>query len=141
MILKMKIKFTRQILKGQLNSGFLLVGLGILLIIAHLIFGDFKQISLKSLGVGQIGAGIFMILFYFKQKTKQYLTIKDGKLVKHSFIPKKIKLEDIQSIQQFAGDYIIKGNNKEIVIDTSAIAPESLLTLRNELQKLGFLKK
>ena len=131
----MKIKYTDQILKGQLNSGLLLIGLGILLIIAYLIFGDFEQISLKSLGVGQIGAGIFMILFYFNQKTKQYLTIKDGKLVKHSFIPKKIKLKDIQSIQQFAGDYIIKGNNKEIVIDTQIVDRDSLQDLKNVLKQ------
>ena len=65
------------------------------------------------------------------------MTIKNGILTKNSLIPKKIKLNEIKRIKKFAGDYKLKTNGSEFVIDTQIIDPSSLAELNAELEKLN----
>jgi len=50
---------------------------------------------------------------------------------------KKINLNDIKQIKNFAGDYIIKSEKDELTINTQIIDPNSLTELRTELDKLN----
>lgn len=70
------------------------------------------------------------MLHYFKNKN-QYLTIKDGELIKNTLFPKRIKLSEIKSVKEFAGDIKLITKNNELVIDSQIIDPNSLVNLRN----------
>ena len=56
------------------------------------------------------------LFIYFYQKSKGYLSIKDGMIKKHDLSFQKIAIGDIRSIRYFAGDYILKGNGKQMTI-------------------------
>ncbi len=49
-----------------------------------------KEISLAFIGIEQIGAGLFMFIIYYFENRKQYLTLKNGELIKNSLFPKKL---------------------------------------------------
>jgi len=93
-----KIKYSNQRLKGNLNFGLFFILIGIILIILYITIEGIDKYSLDTIGMAQIGAGISMLFIYFSMKSKQYLTIKNGFLIKNSFIPKKIKLTEIRRI-------------------------------------------
>lgn len=52
---------------------------------------------------------------------------------------KKISVKDIKWIRKFAGDYILKTDQKKLTINTQLIDPKSLTVLETELQKLNAL--
>lgn len=130
-----KIRYSKERLRNNYRLGIFFVLIGIVLILLSLITGDWKNISLKSVGVGQILAGIPMFILYYFEKKKQYLTIDDGVIVKNTLIPKRIKLSEINSIREFAGDLKLITNKSEFVIDTQIIESDSLIDLKNELKK------
>jgi len=72
-----------------------------------------------------------MFIIYYFENQKQYLTLKNGKLIKNTLIPKKIKLSKIKSIREFAGDLKFIMEKNEFVIDTQIIEPNSLAELKN----------
>lgn len=114
--------------------GVIIVTIGIILVLLSIVIGDWTVVSIQSVGVGQIGAGIFMfIMYYFENKT-QYLTLKNGLLIKNTLVPKKIKLSEITTIKEFAGDLKLIIEKSEFIIDTQIIAPNSLAELKNELK-------
>ncbi|WP_293294241.1 hypothetical protein [Allomuricauda sp.] len=85
------------------------------------------------------GLGLFSMIYfglYLYQRQNKYLTISDGWIKKNSPFGKKIKLGEVDRIRKFAGDYILKTDSKEFVINTLIIAPESIKDLDGELQKL-----
>ncbi|GGW70005.1 hypothetical protein DFQ11_10641 [Winogradskyella epiphytica] len=130
-----KIRYSKERLRSNYRLGIFFVLIGIVLILLSLIMGDWKNMSLKSVGVGQILAGIPMFILYYFEKKKQYLTIDDGVIVKNTLIPKRIKLSEINSIREFAGDLKLITNKSEFVIDTQIIESDSLIDLKNELKK------
>jgi len=50
---------------------------------------------------------------------------------------KKLILTEIKRIKKFAGDYILKTDEKELTINTQIIDPNSLAELNAELKKLN----
>lgn len=50
---------------------------------------------------------------------------------------KKLEIEEIKQINKFAGDYILKSDSKELVINTLIIDSNSLSLLDAELEKLN----
>jgi hypothetical protein len=126
-----KIRYSKKRLKSNLILGIFFISLGIILVLLSFVTGEWKSISLNSIGIGQIGAGIFMFIIYYFENQKQYLTLKNGKLIKNTLIPKKIKLSKIKSIREFAGDLKFIMEKNEFVIDTQIIEPNSLAELKN----------
>jgi len=114
--------------------GIFFVSIGIILVMLSFITSEWKEISLASIGIGQIGAGIVMFIIYYFENRKQYLTLKNGELIKNSLFPKKIKLAEIISIKEFAGDLKLITQNTEFIIDTQIVEPNSLEELKNELK-------
>mgnify|MGYP006111694237 FL=1 len=114
--------------------GIFFISLGIILVLLSFVTGEWKEISIQSVGVGPIGAGIFMLILYYFENRKQYLTMENGELTKNTLFPKKIKLNQIKSIREFAGDLKLITDKNEFVIDTQIIEPNSLVELKNELK-------
>ena len=73
---------------------------------------------------------------YFYQKENQYLVIENGFIKYNRPFGSKLDLSEVKAIRKFAGDYILKSDNKDFTIDTQLVAPESLVALKAELNKL-----
>ncbi|WP_299395228.1 hypothetical protein [uncultured Gelidibacter sp.] len=129
-----KIRYTKQRLTGNLKMGIFFVAIGMLLTMLSFKAEGMKEISLFSVGVGQMVAGISLIIVYFFEKRNQYLTLKNGELIKNTLFPKKIKLSDIKSIQEFAGDYKLIREKNKFVINTQIIEPNSFVKLEKILK-------
>lgn len=87
----------------------------------------------KAVGIGEIAGGIFGLVIYYYESKNQYLTFKNGKLIKHTLIPKRVNLAEVKSVKEFAGDIRLIMDEKEFIINTNLIEPSSLLELRSEL--------
>ncbi len=133
----MKIKYSKKRLISYLRMGLFFIVMGIILLLFSFVTGEFKGISLTSIGIGQLAAGLFIIAIYYFENQKHYLTIKDGVLIKHALIPKKIKLSEIKSFREFAGDYTLETDKEQFVINTQLIEVDSLAELKRELGKFN----
>ena len=74
---------------------------------------------------------------YFYQKQKKYLTIEDERIRVNNIFGKGINLNEIKTIEKYAGDYILKTGNKKLKIDTTIIEPTELSNLNCVLKKLN----
>ena len=85
--------------------------------------------------------GIFtptcFIAKYFYQKQRKYLTIEHKRIRVNNIFGKGININEIQTIEKYAGDYILKTNKKKLKIDTTIIEPSELSNLNSELEKLN----
>lgn len=72
---------------------------------------------------------------YVYQKHYTYLSIENGIININGPFGKKLNLNDIKQIKKFAGDYILKTDQKELTINTLIIDPNSLSKLDAELKK------
>ncbi|MDD7916049.1 hypothetical protein [Polaribacter ponticola] len=129
-----KIRYSKERLRSNSRMGIFFVAIGIILVLLSFIISEWKEISLASIGIGQIGAGIFMFIIYYFENRNQYLTLKNGELIKNTLFPKKIKLAEIKSIKEFAGDLKLITQKTEFIIDTQIVEPNSLVELKNELK-------
>ena len=130
-----KIRYTKKRLKSNLRIGIFFMAIGIIAILIAFVTGEWKSISINSIGIGQISAGIFMLALHYFENKKQYLTLKNGELTKNTLFPKKIKLTEVKSIREFAGDLKLLTEKEEFIIDTQIIDSNSLVELKNELKK------
>ena len=74
---------------------------------------------------------------YFYQKQKKYLTIEDDKIKVNNIFGREINLNEILTIEKYAGDYILKNGIKKLKIDTTIIELVELSNLNSELEKLN----
>ena len=130
-----EIRYTKERLRSNSRMGIFFVTIGIIFVLLSFITSGWKENSLATIGIGQIGAGVFMVIIYYFENRKQYLTLKNGELIKNSLFSKKIKLDEIKSIKEFAGDLKLITQNTEFIIDTQIVEPNSLEELKNELKK------
>lgn len=131
-----KIRYSKERLNHNLRMGLVFLIIGVILILLALITEDWNNSSFKSIGVGQLGAGILLLVIYYFENKWQYLTLKNGELTKNTILRKKIKLSEINSIREFAGDLKLITDKKEFVISTPIIEPNSLTELKKELKTL-----
>jgi hypothetical protein len=89
---------------------------------------------------GSIGIGIVFISQYFYNKNRAYVILTENSIMSNGIIKKEIEIKNVKSIKYFAGDYIIKSAEKEIVIDTNLVDKESLSNLKNYFENLKFEK-
>ncbi|MBO3100091.1 hypothetical protein [Gelidibacter pelagius] len=124
----MKIKFKKKRLRYFMAIGILWLIFGV---IAVIFFSD------NIFNYGYLLLGILYFSIYLFEHNKQYLTIEDGTISKNHLIPKKINLKDIKSIKLFAGDYKLKTDTDELIIDTKFIDEKSLIDLETVLKSLN----
>lgn len=74
---------------------------------------------------------------YFYRRKYAYLIIENGRITVNGPLGKSMELSEIKRIKKFAGDYILKADNKELSFSTQLIAPNSLTRLNSELEKLN----
>jgi hypothetical protein len=86
---------------------------------------------------GWIVISLMYFGLYFYQKNYKYLTIENGIINVNGPFGKKLILTEIKRIKKFAGDYILKTDEKELTINTQIIDPNSLAELNAELEKLN----
>ena len=98
----------------------------------NLFFNDFGKWTTYT----WFGISSMYIVIYSFDYFNQYLTIQNGIIKENHLFGKKIELTEIKRIKKFAGDYILKTDNKELTINTKIIDPNSLVYLNAELEKL-----
>src|SRR5690554_20435 len=80
-------------------------------------------------------SGLYLAL-YFHQRKNKYLTIEEGVIKKNGWFGKKLLLAEVKQIREFAGNYIVKTNDKEMVINTEIIAPDAIPDLIEALKQM-----
>lgn len=118
--------------------GIVFIFIGTLLILLSTGIGEWKNISLDAIGIAQIFVGIFMFLVYLFENKKQYVTFKNGEIIKNTLFPKKIKLSYIKSIRHFSGDIRLVTANGALVIDGQIVDPTSLAVFQSKLKAYNF---
>ncbi|MCK0125980.1 hypothetical protein MWU76_16430 [Gelidibacter sp. F2691] len=134
-----RIRYTKKRLQNNLKVGIFFMTIRISAVLIAFFTGEWRSVSLNSIGIGQISTGVFMLALYYFENKKQYLTLKNGDIIKNTLFPSKINLDDVKSIREFAGDIKLITERKEFVIDTQIIDPNSLSKLKHELKKLNLI--
>lgn len=91
-------------------------------------------------GWSWIVIGTIYTLIYANNLLNNYLTIKGNEIIENAFFGKRIKLDEVVSFKSLFGDYILKTDKKELVINTQIIDPQSLEVLNNYLSRHEHLK-
>lgn len=124
----MNIPFKKKRLKTYLILGTIWLIFGF---IAVIYFSD------NIFNYGYLIIGMLYFGIYLFEHNKQYLTIENGTISKNQLISKKINLKDIKSIKLFAGDYKLKTDTDELIIDKRLIEEKSLPDLESVLKGLN----
>jgi hypothetical protein len=107
--------------------------------VVWLVLGVFQFFLMKEqwwLGLGWILLALLSFLSFVYRKRQYYVTI-NSEFVKLNWpYSKKIKINDIKSINYFAEDYIIKSDTDELRINTNQIEEGDLETLKSKLLNL-----
>ena len=98
------------------NQRFFIIagGLFILLFVIELIVT-------KDISYFNIALALTYSVPYIYHRKVPFLTIQNGVLKQHWWFGKRIDSKDINEIKYFAGEYIVRGAQKEIRIDTHLI--------------------
>ncbi len=110
--------------------------MGIVWLIYGIILVIFKE-DVNWFDCAWFGFSAIYLIMYFYQKKEKYLTLENGIIKQNWPFGKKMNLNEIKRIRHFAGDYILKSENKELAINIQLIDEESLLELKTELKKLN----
>lgn len=78
---------------------------------------------------------------YFYFKNKAYVILTEDSISKSGWFKKKIEIRTIDSLNYFAGDYIIRSNGRELAIDTNLVDKESLPLLKGYFENLMHRKE
>lgn len=101
--------------------------------VTNIFFNDETRIT----DYGLMVISLLYLGLYAHQKHYKYLSIENGNIKVNGAFGKKIEMDKIRQIKKFAGDYTLKGENKELTINTQIIDPKSLLELDTTLQQLN----
>jgi hypothetical protein len=127
----MKIRFKKKRLYINLILGLVWAGLGV--------FSLLEDKSLRWTDYGYLLAGIVYLGHYLYDLNNQYLTIENGSIRKNVLygFGNKINVNEINRIEKYAGDYIIRTLEKELKINTGLIEAKSLEEFNEILKKLN----
>lgn len=125
----MKIKYSKRRLYYTLASGTIWL--------LYSLLGVFIGEDLSWKDYGFMIISFIYLGIYFYEKKNQYLTIANGIISINQPFGKKIKLAEIKQIKKFSGDYILKTDQTELIVNTEIIDEKSLTELNAELEKLN----
>lgn len=111
-----RVRYNQRQAKNALILGVVFLALGL----TAMAFG-FSQVYFL------VGMGSFYIGTYFYKRKRFYLVLKDGVLKKD--FGATIAIEDVIQTRTFAGDFIFKSKDKEMVLDRNLIDKESIVTV------------
>ncbi len=125
----MKIKYTKKRLRVGLIFGLI-----------WLVYSLFLLLSKERVTWIDYGFALLTVVYlgtYFYERKYQYLTIKDGVIgLSRPFLKKQITLSEVIQFKKFAGDYILRTKEEELVINTKIIESDSLVALSKVLEQL-----
>ncbi|WP_417619801.1 hypothetical protein [Oceanihabitans sediminis] len=125
----MKIKYTKKRLRVGLIFGLI-----------WLVYSLFLLLSKERVTWIDYGFALLTVVYlgtYFYERKYQYLTIKDGVIgLSRPFLKKQITLSEVIQFKKFAGDYILRTKEEELVINTKIIESDSLVALNKALEQL-----
>jgi uncharacterized membrane protein YuzA (DUF378 family) len=104
--------------------------------LVNALLGIYMQGKLKWIDYGFLGVAALYFLIYFYQKKEKYLTFENGMVKENWPFGKQLNLNDIVQIKHFAGDLILKSENKQMTINGQLMDETDFLKLKLELQKL-----
>jgi hypothetical protein len=127
----MKIRFKKKRLYINLILGLVWTGLGV--------FSLLEDESLSWTDYGYLVIGILYLGHYLYDLNNQYLKIENGSIRKNILygFGKKINLNEIDRIEKYAGDYILRTLTKELKINTEFIEEKSLAEFNEILKKIN----
>jgi hypothetical protein len=127
----MKIRFKKKRLYINLILGLVWTGLGV--------FSLLEDESLSWTDYGYLVIGILYLGHYLYDLNNQYLKIENGSIRKNILygFGKKINLNEINRIEKYAGDYILRTLTKELKINTEFIKEKSLAEFNEILKKIN----
>ena len=127
----MKIKFKKKRLLANLVLGLVWIGFGV--------FNVWEAETNHWSDYGYLVIGIVYLAYYLYELTNPYLTIVNGTIQKNGLYAfrKKLKLNDINWIKKFAGDYTLKTEQEVLKINTDLIDNDSLSELNTILAELN----
>ena len=127
----MKIRFKKKRLYINLILGLVWTGLGV--------FSLLEDESLRWTDYGYLVIGILYLGHYLYDLNNQYLKIENGSIRKNILygFGKKINLNEINRIEKYAGDYILRTLTKELKINTEFIKEKSLAEFNEILKKIN----
>ena len=127
----MKIRFKKKRLYINLILGLLWIGI--------VVFSLLEDESLRWTDYGYLVAGIVYLGHYLYDINNQYLTIENGSIRKNVLygFGKKINVNEINRIEKYGVDYIIRTLEKELKINTGLIEEKSLEEFNEILKKLN----
>ena len=135
-IMNLKIRYKEINSKSNKKlSLFYIIG-GVVLLSISLFFTDNYNLLLSQ--------SIALIFYSINKLTirKGYATLKGDELRINQLFGKKINLTNVDSIRRFAGDFIFKNRNKEILIlDTQKCNSEDLQLLMKEIDTKNIMWK
>ncbi len=131
----MKIRYSKGKLLNTLKVGLGFLIIGLVFTIISFIFPESDFISYASLGIGQMASGVLMLMVYVYERKKQYLTIENGIITKHSLFGKKVDLNESINLRVMGGEYTFLTSKGEITVDSQIMDDESLINFKNTLKK------
>ncbi|HCQ17506.1 MAG TPA: hypothetical protein DIU20_14655 [Cryomorphaceae bacterium] len=132
----MKIRYSKTRLQWNKHSGtWMFISAVCITIGSRFIWAE--DIGVDIISSILLGSGLAFLISFFYENSHQYLTIKDDFIQKNSLLPRRLNLSEITSVKKFARDYTLKTPEREMVIDTQIIDPESLEELDRVLDKLS----
>lgn len=123
----MKVRYPKSRIKNNFIYGILMVGVGIFAV--YINSSSIFSFLWIFIGLLQMGTAYY-------QKKKQYLTIEENRLVKHSLIPKSIKISEIRTVRKFVDSYRIETCNRTMLIEKSFIEEDSMEELNHFIETL-----
>jgi hypothetical protein len=125
----MKIHYTKKRLRAHLIQGM------VWLIFSLTLMGIDTSFP-NGMDTGYLLIAALFMGSYFYERHYQYLTLDEDTIQKNSLIGKPMRLNEIQRIKKFAGDYILETETAKMTINTQIIAPDSLKMLDEALAGL-----
>lgn len=135
------VHYSEKHIRSQRKSALVFIALGFGIMLVDRIAALWWEIELFSVGAGQVGAGLLMLLLYRYQKKNGYLRLENDVLTKYGFGRSKVRLSEVKKVKEFAGDLTVSTASKELVIDTKVVALESEEWVKLKLalvEKSGF---
>ena len=107
------------------NQRYYIIAGGLFILLAGI-----ELIASNEIRYFNITLALLYIAPYFYHKKVPFLTIQKGVFKQNWWFGKSIDSKDINEIKYFAGEYIIRSQKKELLIDTHIIDPrdQPLLT-------------
>lgn len=139
----MRFNFNQKTIQATRKQGLIYTVIGLAIIAVNLLLPDSEfHPVLIGVGYGQLSIGVFQYLNSEYMKRNGFLQLDDNRIIRHSFITKKMNLEDVVEWKDFAGDItFVDKNQKELSVAKDFFDEESLASLYDMLKAMPIPEK